>query len=243
MPVIVRGKPRVAAELSDGDILWRYVDAAKFMDLIHGRRLFFTRGDQFADKFEGAFTQSLKHAIERSYQDNKIPFSFPEFKRRLRERVFVNCWCVGPDDSIAMWQLYGRSPCAVAITTTVKKLRDSLRSAHLPYNIAISKVQYVKHWRDPSLNIKPYSNVFSYKVKAYDFEREVRVIVDRFADDFDETAVNLGMSVVIDPRKLLRSVVVGPEAPEWFLDLVADLSRKYRLTAPVRRSKLTFDPV
>lgn len=136
----VSGKPCVSPALNDSDVLWRYLDAAKFLDLLHNQSLFFSRGDQFEDKFEGAFTDSLKHSIQRSYEVNKIHFTYEEFRERLRERVFVNCWHRSSDDSMAMWSIYGRSPCSVAITTTVGRLKKSLEDQNLPYNISIEKV-------------------------------------------------------------------------------------------------------
>lgn len=127
-PVIIHipGKPRISPNLNDTDVLWRYLDAAKFFDFIHNKTLFFCRGDQFQDKFEGAFTESLKHSIERSYHENNINFTYQEFRQRLRERVFVNCWHKGIDDSMAMWSIYGNSSCSIALTTTVGQLRKSL---------------------------------------------------------------------------------------------------------------------
>ena len=229
--------------LRDTQVLWRYLDAAKFLDLLHSQSLFFTRGDQFEDKFEGAFTKSIKQAIEQSYRTNKIDFFYDEFKKRLRERVFLNCWHANADDSMAMWSIYGRSAIAVAITTTVARLRDTIEELHLPYHVSIARVQYVKHWRDPKLRINPYSNVFAYKVKAYDFEKEVRVIVDRFHDEFDATIPEWGMPIKVSLRKLLGSIVVAPEAPPWFLELVRGVSQKYEVEAPVRRSKLASAPL
>ena len=205
--------------------------------------LFFARGDQFEDKFEGAFTKSIKQAIEQSYAINKIDFTYDEFKKRLRERVFLNCWHASLDDSVAMWSIYGRSAAALAITTTVGQLRDTIEASRIPHNLAIVKVGYVKHWRDPKLKINPYSNVFAYKVKAYEFEKEVRVIIDRFDEEFDSEITDTGMRVQISLDKLLRSIVVAPEAPPWFLSLVEGVAAKYGVEAQVKRSKLAFDPI
>ena len=243
MIVFIKGKPRVDAALKDTQVLRRYLDAAKFLDLLHSQTLFFARGDQFEDKFEGAFTKSIKQAIEQSYKINKINFSYDEFKQRLRERVFLNCWHASADDSMAMWSIYGRSATAVAITTTVAQLRNTIEELRLPYHLSIARVRYVKHWRDPKLRINPYSNVFAYKVKAYDFEKEVRVIIDRFHDEFDATIAESGMPIKVSLRKLLRSIVVAPEAPPWFLELVRGVTQKYGVKAPVRRSKLASAPV
>jgi hypothetical protein len=233
----------VDAALKDSQVLRRYLDVAKFLDLLHNQTLFFVRGDQFEDKFEGAFTKSIKQAIEQSYKINEIEFSYDEFKKRLRERVFLNCWHANADDSMAMWSIYGRSATAVAITTTVAQLRDTIQELHLPHHVSIARVRYVKHWRDPKLRINPYSNVFAYKVKAYDFEKEVRVIVDRFHDEFDATIEESGMPIKVSLCKLLRSIVVAPEAAPWFLELVRGVTQKYGVKAPVRRSKLASAPL
>lgn len=244
-PAIIHipGKPRVHSELSGTDVLWRYLDAAKFFDFIHKKTLFFCRGDQFGDKFEGAFTESLKHAIEKSYHDNKIEFTYEEFRKRLRERVFVNCWHKSIDDSMAMWSIYGRSSCSVAITTTVEQLKNVLLEQQLPYDISIERVEYVKHWRDPTLDIAPYSRVFAYKTKAYDFEKEVRVLIDRSASEFEAEMPDGGMAVKVNHATLLRSIVVAPEAPVWFEMLVREASERYEILAPVRRSILATEPV
>jgi len=212
----IKGEPHLSAGLGLKDVLWRYLDAAKLLDFLHNQRLFMCRGDQFSDKFEGAFTESLKHAIEKSYKDNNIKFSYEEFKQRIRERVFVNCWHRSADDSMAMWSLYGSSECSVAITTTVGKLRQSLHEQHLPHLVSIERVEYVKHWRDPKLDISPYSRVFAYKTKAYEFEKEVRVLIDRSVDEFDADVPETGMAVKVSLQTLLRSIVIAPEAPPWF---------------------------
>lgn len=243
MVIHIPGKPRVHKELNGNAVLWRYLDAAKFFDFIHQKTLFFCRGDQFEDKFEGAFTESLKHAIEKSYQDNNIDFTYEEFRKRLRERVFVNCWHKSPDDSMAMWSIYGRSSCSVAITTTVEQLKSTLTEQKLPYDISIEKVEYVKHWRDPSLDIAPYSRVFSYKTKAYEFEKEVRVLIDRLNGEFKAEVPEVGMAIKIKHSTLLRSIVVAPEAPIWFETLVREVTKQYGIVVPVRRSKLATNPV
>lgn len=240
---IIPGTAHVGVRLGTADVFWRYLDTAKFVDFLHNRSLFFCRGDQFEDKFEGSFTQSIRHAIEQSYSVNNIPFTYEQFRDRMRERVFVNCWHRSRDDSIAMWNLYGQSPCAVAITTTLARLKRSIEEQQYNYPFFIERVEYVKHWRDPKLNINPYSRVFAYKVKAYEYEKEVRVILDRSINEFDANVPETGMSVSVDPATLLRSIVIAPEAPAWFESLVRQLVTQYGLTAPVHRSKLVTEPI
>lgn len=40
-----------------------------------------------------------------------------------------------------------------------------------------------------------------------------------------------------------RRVLVAPEAPPWFLDLVGGVATKYGIDVPVRLPKLAFDPI
>lgn len=239
----IPGKPRVSPELDDQDVLWRYLEAAKFLDFLHHQTLFFTRGDRFEDKFEGAFTKSLKHSIERSYKDNNIDYTFDQFRRRLRERVFVNCWHRGQDDSMAMWQIYGKSSCSLALTTTVGQLRQSLEEQDLRYELAIEKVQYVKHWDDPELDIAPYSRVFAYKTNPYEYENEVRVLIDRFHGEFDSGMPEDGMPIKVAHKTLLRSIVIAPEAPAWFESLIREVAQRYGITVSVSRSMLASKPL
>lgn len=240
--IFAHGKARIGARLRSTDVLWRYLDAARFVDFLQNRTLFFCRGDQFEDKFEGSFTQSIRHTIEESYKTNNIQFTYDEFRRRIKERVFINCWHRSKDDSMAMWNLYGQSSCSVAITTTVGKLKSALEEQKHDYCFFIERVGYVKHWRDPQLDITPYSRVFAYKVKAYEHEKEVRVLLDRSADEFDAKINVTGMPIMVELASLLRSIVIAPEAPDWFSSLVNQLVQRYSIDAPVHRSKLATDP-
>lgn len=239
----IPGKPRICSKLGRNDVLWRYVDAAKFLDFIHNKTLFFCRGDQFEDKYEGAFTDSIRHAIEQSYQSNNIDFTYEQFRQRLRERVFINCWHMSPNDSMAMWSIYGKSECSVAITTTVAMLHNAIEEQSLDYDIAIEKVNYVKYWRDPKLDLVPYSKVFAHKNIAYEFEKEVRVLIDRFDAEFNADIEEKGMSIKVDLKTLLCSIVIAPEAPQWFVNLVGDVCNFYKVEAPVKRSLLAKEPV
>lgn len=239
----VPGKPRISPLLNVDDVLWRYVDAAKFFDFLENTSLFFCRADHFEDKFEGAFTPSLRDQIEASYIENEISYTYAQFKETMRSHVFVNCWHRDRDDSAAMWALYGKSACSVAFTTTVGRLAQCLLNADLPYDLAVEKVEYIKHWRDPTIDVMPYARIFTYKTKAYEHEKEVRVLLDRSICEFDSDMPAGGMPIRVDAAALLRSIVIAPEAPAWFEQLIRKTVSRYGLSAPVRRSKLAGDPI
>jgi len=224
-------------------VLWRYLDAARLFDFFENSTLFFCRADRFSDKFEGAFTPSLRAQISAAHARGEIDYDYEQFKRRMRESVFINCWHRNQDDSAAMWALYGKSDCAVALTTTVGQLTDIAADIE-EHRISIARVEYVKHWSDPKLDVSPdYTRIFAYKTKAYEYEKEVRVIIDRTRDGPPTDPRQPGICVPIDAGRLLRSIVISPDAPPWFEGLVRQSARRYGIRAPVRRSKLATDPI
>jgi hypothetical protein len=237
----------IDGQLRHDTVLWRYLDAAKLFDFFENSTLFFCRADRFSDKFEGAFTPTLRQQISDSYARGEIDYTYEQFKRRMRESVFINCWHRSQDDSAAMWALYGKSECAVALTTTVGQLADTLEGMDEDHTIRIARVDYVKHWSDPKLDISPdYARIFTYKTKAYEYEKEVRVIIDRTGRSSRTLGPELlqsGILVPIDAATLMRSIVIAPDAPPWFEKLVRQSALRYGIEAPVRRSKLATDPI
>lgn len=247
-PRIVEAPPaeRLTERLQRNTVLWRYLDAAKLFDFFENSTLFFCRADHFSDKFEGAFTPTLRDQISASYARGEIDYNYEQFKRRMRQSVYINCWHRNQDDSAAMWALYGKSDCAVALTTTVGQLSDTLRDADTEHEAWIARVEYVKHWSDPKLDISPdYARIFAYKTKAYEYEKEVRVIIDHTAVPHAATCgeAEAGLLVPVDAARLLRSIVIAPDAPPWFEKLVRQSALRYGVRAPVRRSKLATDPI
>lgn len=237
-------EPRINDQLRPDTVLWRYLDAAKLFDFFENATLFFCRADHFSDKFEGAFTPSLRQQISEAYAKGEIDYTYEQFKRRMRQSVFINCWHRNQDDSAAMWALYGKSECAVALTSTVGQLADTLRGVETEHDIAIERVEYVKHWSDPKLDVSPaYARIFAYKTKAYEYEKEVRVIIDRTRCDPIPESFQSGIVVPIAPSRLLRSIVIAPDAPPWFERLVRQSALRYGIKAPVRRSRLATDPI
>lgn len=247
--LIETGKPQLDPRLKKSTVLWRYMDAAKFFSLIDCAAVDrgaipLCRGDIFEDKFEGAFTRPLKALVDNALKGIDSGIDFETFKRRLRESVFISSWHASSRDSMAMWRIYGGSKCAVAVTTTVGQLEIAMQEAKLPHELAISKVDYVEHWESPDLCITPYSRVFTYKVKAYAFEKEVRLIIDRYQYPAKHH-VPIAEKTMLLPIKLkptINSIVVSPEAPEWFMRLIMNTARRLGMDERAVRSKLALAP-
>ena len=229
--------------LSDEAVLRRYLDVPRFISFLNTRALYFCRSDLFPDKFEGSFTFTVKEVISNSYKKNRIKYTYEKFKKELREGVFLSCWSLGVDDNMALWKLYGKTNDCVAITTTVAKLKAALHRFSGLGKLFLRKVEYIKHWKDPDIEIKPYSNVFRYKAVGYSFENEVRVILDRFSSTFKATSKDEGVTIPVDLSSFLRSVVVSPECSPWFKAIIRDIIGKYNISCPVRNSSMSKEPI
>ncbi len=230
-------------ELQGAEVLRRYLDLPRFIGFLKTSSLYLCRSDLFPDKFEGSFTVSVKEAINNAYRKNKIKYTYEKFKKELREGVFINCWSLGIHDNMALWKLYGRTNDCVAITTTVAKLKAALDESRGLGQLSLKKVKYIRHWRDPIIEVKPYSNVFKYKTVGYAFENEARIILDRFDETFEETPKDEGVMLPINLRAFLRSVVMSPERSPWFKEVVEDIAVKYRLSCPIRDSSMSKQPI
>ena len=233
----------VGPGLTPSNIVWRYMDFAKFVDFLETRSLRLTQADKFPDKFEGSFTLSIKKEIEKAYTENKIKFTYSEFKNKLRERVYISCWRNSTTDSMAMWQLYGQADCALAITTTISRIDQAVLANEYLYKTYIRKVKYVDYSDNPEIQISPYSNIFSYKHNAYEYEKEVRIILDRYHEDFSKESMCDSVLLNIDVGKFLTGVIISPQAPDWFDSLVRKIMYRYDFDVEVKKSKLSSDPI
>jgi hypothetical protein len=231
------------SSLADSDVLRRYLDVPRFISFQKTQSLYLCRSDLFPDKFEGSFTLTVKEAISNSYKKNRIKYTYEKFKRKLREGVFLNCWAHGVDDNMALWWLYGKTNDCVAITTTVARLKNALRQFDGEGQLFLRKVEYIKHWRDPDIEVKPYSNVFKYKAVGYSFENEVRIILDRFASTYEAPTKDEGIILPVDAQSFLHSIVVSPECSPWFKTIIEDILQRYDLSCPVRNSSMAKEPI
>lgn len=225
-------------ELKDGTLLRRYVDLPKYVDLLRSRSVYLRRADRFTDKFEGALTPAIRHAIDFSKVSDPLAESAEVFYRRCRMGTFISCWLLGAKDSMALWQLYGGTSTSVSVNTTVQRLTDTCLS--WGEQVLIQKVRYIDHFENPDMVIGEYTDPLQFKHEAYDYEREVRIMIQR-QENWENNPEYI-LQVVPDLSTLITSVVVAPEAGSWFFDLVQDVTQRYGLKVPVRKSALTTLP-
>lgn len=227
--------------------IWRYLDFAKYLDLISTSELFFCRSDNLGDPFEGSYPE--KHLDRRIEEIKK---SAGDFSREVqmyvlagaeyRKYVYVNCWHMSEHESAALWRLYLQSNEGVAILSTRDRLGSSfIDSEQKLWTVPVQYIDYYKDDPPVPTRIAP----FRYKRKSFEHEKELRAMV--FADIEDDTGKRLqppselGIRVHIHLATLIQAVCVAPTAPDWVLELIKRVTIKYGVDVPVIRSSLATD--
>lgn len=247
--------------------LWRYMDLARYLAMLESQAINFSRADRLGDPFEGSstvLTSEVAKAVR--YNDGR---SAAEHAKEMREQLSVSCWNQSEVESDTLWGRYVTEGAGLAVQTTVGRIADALVAAGdspLEHRTAVyaSRIRYVDyetaHW--------PNGNViwpFVHKRLQFDAEREVRLLamwpptqwmVDaqaaaeaahpgktNVAGAVPPSVTPVARAIAADLGTLIEDVVVSSNAPDWFRELVGDVSRRYGLDITPRRSSLAAEPI
>jgi hypothetical protein len=240
--IAVQNEPKVSVDHAQplNVIVRRYMDLAKYIDLLRTKELYLRRADRFTDRFEGALTPVIRRTLNDAHVNGGMKEDADEYYRRTRMGHFVSCWNRSAKDSMALWQLYGGAGSSVAITTTVQNLVLAGLGWKEEDEVLIRNVKYIDHFKNPDMIVGRASDLLEFKHEAYKYEGEIRIIVPR-QEVYKDNPVALRLPLG-NLNDFIRSVVVAPEADPWFFELVKDVTAKYGVVSPVRRSMLTFLP-
>lgn len=218
-------------------VLMRYLDLAKFIDLISTKTLYVASAVEFEDSLEGTLPEQIREMYKQDPDVIKHLGANPilDIEQENRIKNNVSCWTKGPKDNMALWKIYGASKQAIAIITTLGKLIKSTLLWSGVTGIKFKEVTYIDHSGGLPDGIYTLSNnTFGLKHEAYEFEREVRMVVTRISLEQPSP-----LRLKIKPNDIIEKIIISPDAGEWFFDLVKSVSKKYRITAPIEYSKLT----
>jgi len=218
-------------------VLMRYLDLAKFIDLISTKTLYVASAVEFKDSLEGTLPEQIREMYKQDPDVIKHLGSKPILEREQKNRIKnnVSCWTKGPKDNMALWKIYGASKQAIAIITTLEKLIQSTLLWSGVTGVTFKEVTYIDHSGGLPDGIYTLSyDTFGLKHEAYEFEKEVRMVVTR-----NSLKQPSPLRLKIKPNDIIEKIIISPEAGEWFFDLVKSVSKKYHITAPVEYSKLT----
>lgn len=215
--------------------LWRYMKLGRFEDLMEQQSLYFARADQLGDTFEG-----LQPGINACAGAIGL----------RREFTFVNCWSQADQESNTMWHTYGGSNDCVAIETDYDSLKRSIKDTRS--SIYVGKVKYVDYetiaerigwraswdWEWGSLSL------FFTKRLEFSSESEVRAVIQYPVPD-DTDAIppdDRGIRVPVDLQRLIKRVVVNPEADSVLVERIRSTLRSKGLRDTVDNSTLSRQP-
>jgi hypothetical protein len=245
--------------VGESQAVWRYMDFAKFVAMLQQGGLYFSRADQFDDRFEGATGLASKQCQwEEFYLDyyRKVivtapPSSTPqrlsaeqierEAQRLLQStkaitaqsrNLLLNCWHNSAIESEALWRLYCPPPTlGVALKANVGRLWD----VTAPDATAIvGRVHYLDFKQEFATIQK--ERIFC-KRKSLSHENEVRIVLE---NDRKEPAV--GKWLRCDLSVLIEVAVVSPFAPPWCEEVVKAVISQYGYNLNVIRSELLDVP-
>jgi hypothetical protein len=203
--------------------LFRFLDFTKYVSMLDQRAVFFTRADQLADPFEGAYPRG-----------SRVREGDREQVGGLRRSVLLHCWHANEHESVAMWRIYLKSEEGVAIQTTTERLQKAFEPMH--GQAFIGAVRYLDYQRDCVTEAHELSPFFC-KRKAFEYEREVRVVLRA-----PEPCAEPGRYVTADLSQLIERVVISPAAEPWFEKLVRSVTRRYGFELLIEPSELGYQP-
>lgn len=228
--------------------IWRYMDFTKFVSLLDKSALFFTRADKLGDLFEGSYSKA-------NIDLRPTVYKIPQHMLRTMSTLFevltkfttVNCWHLNEYESAAMWKLYLKSNEGIAIQSTFKRLKDSLKDEN--HDIFIGKVRYIdyeKDWMPEGNTFYP----FVHKRKSFDHEQELRAVMQEIPskkgggiDLSPKPSCVDGIDVPVDLDLLIDRIYLAPTSLDWLHELVEAVTRKYQLDKEVHQSSLDDVPV
>ena len=225
-------------------LVWRYLDLAKYLDLLTSRTLFLSTVGCLPDHFEGSITH-INDQATREYINSIVDMS-PEVKDRAlqnlsnsqkdsRSRININCWHMSEFESEAMWKLYGKHADAVAIRTRYSTLVNCL-----PESTSIGLVNYIDYKTDyiPGGNLlTPYM----YKRMSFEHEKEVRVLywqAPTLEIPLPLIKEDGGIRIPVYLDLLIEDIYVAPSCPKWQLRLIKLITTKFLPSKTVHQSSL-----
>ncbi len=210
-------------------VIWRFLDLWKFLDIIDNRKLYMRRMDQFEDKFEGRIPI---HGIKNLHDSD--PLKRLDSYSDLRKSSYVSSWAIVENETYPLWKIYTDYQAAVAIKTNIGKLIESVKANSSSQ--FIGKVEYVNPNGKYQFNGNTYQILFE-KRDYFVFENELRILTELPYEDFNELlALPTGTKIDIDPDVLIEEVYLAPNADENFKKLIEMKMASLKLSKPINFS-------
>jgi hypothetical protein len=232
------------------------MDLAKYLSMLNGGGLFFSRATLLGDPFEGSAPRMLVLGREHiranratdpalaQWKDapDNLFHQMGEITRASVQTYLVNCWHMSEHESAAMWKLYSSSNESVCIRSTYRRLRLCL-----PQCVFIGEVRYIDYDTE-SFSPSNMLNYIMHKRLSFSHERELRAIFwerdgTPEAQPHKGKIVPAGLTIDVELPSLIERVYVNPSATPWFAKVVEDMTAKCGFSFPVAQSALSIAPL
>ncbi|WP_175652384.1 DUF2971 domain-containing protein [Pseudomonas sp. Marseille-P9899] len=201
--------------------------------------------------------------VVKIFESETLYFANPSvwddpYEKRLKHpndhAIFAQCWGqMGISD--AMWRIYSSNGLGVRISTTPRKLRETIRAAikesELKYRLRAVEYKSKTDLDQTALQIEKdlkehYSvgravDMLYMKRDAFSHETEWRATL--FSPKEDRSVVKSGISIKVDPHYFVNNILLDPRAPEELVDaLKFYFKNKFGFKGQVTRSALYRSP-
>jgi hypothetical protein len=236
----------IQKNLVDDEILWKYMDLPKYLSLLSSSSIWLARPDTFKDKREGVFHHEMKKELEGFYNEMSKRPDFPndlpvknvnEFQEYLSRNTFISCWHKSLNENMVMWEIYGETENSVSIKTTALKLKDSFCIEAVykdALEVALDEVVYENS--DVLPYEKNYRQPFFLKREHFAFEKEVRLYF-RSRKHHSISDAQYGYKIQVNLNALIDEIYVHPDADDWFVKAVQDLTNRYGINKQVQKGQ------
>lgn len=263
--------PLPPLNLSDDQVIWRFMSLTKLLDFLISKNLYFTqikvlrandpyefeawefekqvgeaidKDDDLALRFFNSGVESDPDMRARIIKSNRETFGMSGLRIRRdvwARSMYVSCWHVSDDEPAGLWKQYSDEYEGVSIKSTVGRLRESLLDA--PQELHIGLIEYDNPKTYSRYDVNLFFPAFRKRIN-FSHERELRIVFFDKDQDFNdaEKVYPLGVKIPCDLSKLIEKVIVGPKCDGWVLSTIGQTIRALMPGANVMRSKLLDGP-
>lgn len=164
-----------------------------------------------------------------------------DFQDYLVKNTFISCWHENDNESMVMWEIYARDAGALAVQTTVGRIRSYADPSKLRGHSLIVKGIDYKDANEIEGKIK-YEECFFQKRSHFDFEKEVRISLDTYDPRTPKKNKSLGYWLPCKLNAMIENILVHPDCPSWFLEVLKSIcsENKYNIDVPITKGKYGF---
>lgn len=214
-------------------LIWRYMDFWKFLDILDNSRLYLSQASKFEDRLDGRIPIHGINSLETEHPLKQID-SFAESS--LKRSHYIGCWSYEVKDTYPMWKIYSDYKTAIAIKTTIGDLIESISGEEK--NIYIGKINYL----NPLGNYQFKGNTLQFffeKRDYFSFENEIRILTTlEYEDNKELLGLPPGTFIKTNPEILINEIKLAPLADESFKKIVELKLSSMGLDIPVTFSEI-----